>query len=264
MKMKKKKWWTSLAAVAVAIGGWGISTLPAAPADPARMEQPARLKGTPERILQHTGFCLSYNRERCQPNWVAWCLEKSETEGTLRRSDDFQPDPLLPPSQQVTTDDYKGSGYDRGHMVPAADMKWSPAAMRECFYLSNICPQNHSLNAGAWAKLEAACRRWARQEGRIYIACGPLFDAGRKQKSIGSTHRIAVPTGFFKVVLSTRRGHEKAIGFVYTNRSSRQTMDAAATTVDAVEQLTGIDFFPLLDDRLERRLEAEYSLRRWQ
>lgn len=227
------------------------------------LEQPAPMARTPERIIRHTGYLLSFNRETLCPNWSAWELTAQETEGAERRFTEFLPDPALPAPQQVTTYDYKGSGYDRGHMCPSADMKWSAAAQRDCFYLSNICPQDHALNSGAWSKLENACRRWARSEGKVYIVCGPVFDRRRKAKTIGRELRISVPTGFFKVVLSTRRGAEKAIGFFYTNRSGRQTMEQAAMSVDDVERMTGIDFFPGLNDALEKRVEAKADLRAW-
>ncbi|EJX07489.1 DNA/RNA non-specific endonuclease [gut metagenome] len=225
-------------------------------------EMPGSLKHTPERLISHTGFTLSFNRIHNQPNWVAWELTKQETNGHLQRSNDFEPDPLVPLPHRVTTEDYKGSGYDRGHMVPAADMKWSAAAMNDCFYMSNICPQNHSLNSGPWAVLEKACRRWAQQEGKIYIVCGPVFK-GNKQKKIGKEHRVTVPDGFFKVVLSMKPNKEKAIGFYYSNRGGKQQMPQCATTVDAIEELTGIDFFVNVPDKLEKRIEAKYSLKDW-
>ncbi len=229
-----------------------------------RPELPARMKGVPERIVEHTGYTLSFNRTHNLPNWVAWELTAEETEGTVARSDDFCPDPSIPLPHRVTTDDYRASGYDRGHMAPAADMKWSPQAMNQCFYMSNICPQVHSLNSGSWATLEKACRRWAGKEGSVYIVCGPVFKKGKKQKSIGREHRITVPDGFFKVILSLRKGHEKAIGFYYANRAGKQPMPQAAMSVDEVENMTGINFFVNLPTRLEQRLEAEYSLRLWQ
>ncbi len=235
----------------------------AAPASGGRkMELPGRMKGVPERIIAHTGYTLSFNREHNAPNWVAWELTADEAEGTVPRADDFLPDPQVPGPHRVTTDDYKGSGYDRGHMVPAADMKWSQKAMKECFYMSNICPQDHGLNAGPWSTLEKACRRWAGQEGRVYVACGPVY-RGKGQKSIGKMLKITVPDGFFKVVLSLKKGEEKAIGFYYANRKGKQPMDRAAMTVDAVEEMTGIDFFVNVPDALERRVEATANLKSW-
>lgn len=227
------------------------------------VEQPASLRNSPEQIIVHTGYRLSFNRETLCPNWVAWELTAQETQGSAQRSNDFRPDPAVPFRHQVTTEDYKHSGYDRGHMCPSADMKWSPVAQSECFFMSNICPQLHSLNAGGWEKLERACRRWAKREGKIYIVCGPIYNAGRKFLHIGKQQKIRVPNAFFKVVLSLKKDEEKAIGFYYTNRDGKQNMADAAKSVDEIEQMTGMDFFPQLNDALERRVEAQYSLSRW-
>lgn len=227
-----------------------------------KLELPARLKHTPERIVEHTGFTLSFNREHNNPNWAAWELTADEAKGTLPRANDFEPDPKLPENHQVTHADYTRSGYDRGHMVPAADMKWDSKAMNDCFYMSNICPQTHALNAGGWETLESACRRWAKQEGCVYIVCGPVYK-GNRHKTIGKDLKITVPEGFFKVVLSMREGKEKAIGFYYANSNAKQTMEQTATTVDEIEALTGMDFFVNIDDHLEERIESSFSLKQW-
>lgn len=234
----------------------------AEPSKGRKVEMPGRMKHTPERIVEHVGYTLSFNREHNNPNWVAWELTAAEAAGTLPRDDNFQPDPLLPANHRVEHADYTRSGYDRGHMVPAADMKWSSRAMAECFYMSNICPQAHGLNAGVWETLESACRRWAKQEGSVYIVCGPIYK-GNKQKHIGKRLSITVPDGFFKVVLSLRKGHEKAIGFYYANIDARQPFAGGAVAVDSIETLSGIDFFVNIDDRLEQRLESAYSLKDW-
>lgn len=226
-----------------------------------KMELPGKLKGIPERIISHTGYTLSFNREHNTPNWVAWELTNKETMGSLPRAD-FLPDPDIPLPHRVTPDDYKKSGYDRGHMVPAADMKWDRQAMKECFYMSNMCPQDGSLNSGPWSKLENACRRWASQEGSIYIICGPVYK-GKKTKKIGKEHLISVPDGFFKAVLSLQKGKEKAIAFYYNNGKGKQNMEKAAMSVDQMEKLTGMNFFIHLPDKMEKRLEATYDLRAW-
>ena len=227
------------------------------------LEQPATLHNHPEQIVVHTGYRLSFNRETLCPNWVAWELTANETEGSVQRSNDFRPDEMLPYRYQVTTDDYKHSGYDRGHMCPSADMKWSSTAQSECFFMSNICPQTHALNAGGWKKVERACRRWAKREGKVYIVCGPIFNDARKQLYIGKSVKIRVPNAFFKVVLSLKRGEEKAIGFYFTNRDGKQNMGDATKTVDEIEKITGMDFFPQLNDALERRVEAQNNLSLW-
>ncbi len=227
-----------------------------------QLEIPVKLKRTKERIIRHTGHTVSFNREHNAPNYVAWKLTAEEADGTVPRYKDFQPDPSVPEPHRVTTEDYKGSGYDRGHMAPAADMKWSNDAMRECFYMSNICPQDGALNSGTWSTLEKACRRWAKQEGAVYIVCGPVYK-GTKHKCIGREHKVTVPEGFFKVVMSLREGEEKAIGFYFANNDGKQTMQEAATTVDVIEELTGMDFFVNVDDKLERKIEATASLKKW-
>ncbi len=232
--------------------------------NPRKYEMPAALKGVPERIIAHTGYTVSFNREHNNPNYVAWELTADEVKGTRPRADEFLPDPDVPAPHRVTTEDYKGSGYDRGHMVPAADMKWSSAAMRECFYMSNMCPQDGGLNSGPWKKLEEACRRWASREGSVYIVCGPIYNKGRKHKTIGRKHKVTVPDAFFKVVLSLKPGKEKAIGFCYENRSGKQPMPQAAMSVDKVEEMTGMDFFVNVDDRLEKRIETQCVFKDWQ
>lgn len=226
------------------------------------LEMPATQRG--EVIISHTGYCLSYNNKTNCPNWVAWELTSLEAQAQGRRSDEFAPDPQVEERCRVTTDDYRGSGYDRGHMCPAADMKWDPTAQRECFYMSNMCPQLHALNAGGWEKLENACRRWAEQEGSVYIVCGPVFNDGRKVRTIGRAHQVRVPDGFFKVVLSLCKGKEKAIGFYYANNDGKQTMEATAMTVDEVEAMTGYDFFYQIDKKLEKRVESQSNLKDWQ
>jgi endonuclease G len=227
-----------------------------------QLELPGKLKGVKEQIITHTGFTLSFNKEHNTPNWVAWELTAEETEGEKPRAESFLPDPNVSPQHQVTTEDYVRSGYDRGHMVPAADMKWSMKAMNDCFYMTNICPQDGGLNSGSWQTLEKACRRWAKQEGKVYVVCGPVYKS-TKPKKLGKEHKISVPDGFYKVVLSMREGKEKAIGFYYENRSGKQEMKYTATSVDEIEALTGINFFVNVPDKLEDKIEATYSLKLW-
>lgn len=224
-------------------------------------ELPAIRKG--EMVVSHTGMTLSYNTEHNNPNWVAWELTREETNGRIPRSNDFQPDPLLEKRYQVDSYDYKGSGYSRGHMCPAADMKWDNDAMRSCFYMSNMCPQDMTFNAESWERLENACRRWARQEGSVYIVCGPIYNSNRKISTIGRNHTISVPTGFFKCVLSLQKGQEKAIGFIYSHNDINQPMGQAATSVDEVERITGYDFFANIDKKTEKRVEATFNLTAW-
>ena len=226
------------------------------------MERPFGRAG--DLLIEHTGYALVYNAETNCPDWVAWELTGEEADGkAARRVNDFRGDPLVPEENRVETADYKDCGYDRGHMCPAGDMKWSTKAMSECFYMSNICPQSPTLNRQWWEHLESACRRWARKEGSVYICCGPIFKQERKKKYVGDAVKVRVPNSFFKVVLSLKEGEEKAIGFIYSNRDSRQPMEEAVVTVDSVECLTGLDFFYQLNPEVQEMLESKANLTLW-
>lgn len=226
-------------------------------------EIPSPLTDRPEQIVKHTGFTISYNKKHNTPNWSAWKLTRKMTQGTLERGTKFWPDPQIPTSYRVNYYEYKESGFDRGHMCPAGDMKWSEDAMHDCFYMSNMCPQVPQLNSGSWKKLEESCRDWAVKEGSIYIICGPIYKKGVKHSTIGIDHSIDVPDSFFKCVLSLRKGHEKAIGFIYSNTAQKQSIKNTAMSVDEVEKKTGIDFFPQLEDKLEAKLESQYDVEEW-
>lgn len=229
----------------------------------ARLELPASLKGKrSELILHRTGYSVSYNRDWKIPNWVAWELNREKLIERESRSNKFLPDPDLTVREAVTTDDYKHSGWDRGHMCPAGDNRWHWKAMQESFYITNICPQNNNLNRGDWKELEEDCRKWAEKEGKIYIVCGPIL-YNMKHEVIGKEHKIIVPEAFFKVILCTTSQPAKAIGFIYKNTSGNRPLDAYVNSVDEVERITGIDFFPALPDELEKQVEASYNLKLW-
>lgn len=217
-------------------------------------------EGMPEQILKRTGYVTSYNRTTLLPNWVAWHLTAERTEGSAKRSDvDFAEDNEVP-EPRATDWDYYNSGYDRGHMCPAADNKWSKKAMEESFLFTNMCPQNGNLNRGDWNEMEMACRKWAKKYGGIYIVCGPILYKG-KHKTIGK-NKVVVPEAFFKVVLRT--GDEpQAIGFIYKNTSGNRPKDSYVNTVDEVERITGIDFFPSLPDDVENKVEATADIANW-
>lgn len=217
-------------------------------------------KGTPEQILKRTGYVASYNKTTLLPNWVAWHLTAERTEGSAKRSGvDFAEDTEVP-EPRATDWDYYNSGYDRGHMCPAADNKWSKKAMEESFLFTNMCPQNGNLNRGDWNEMEMACRKWAKKYGDLYIVCGPILYKG-KHKTIGK-NKVFVPEAFFKVVLRTG-DDPQAIGFIYKNTSGNRPKDSYVNTVDEVERITGIDFFPSLPDDVEKKVEAECDLGLW-
>ena len=213
-----------------------------------------------DRIITHKGFTLSYNYDWKIPNWVAYELTDIEVKGEVPRYDKFKPDPMVPQNVSAHTNDYKHSGYDRGHMAPAADMKWDEQAMRESFYLSNICPQNPNLNGGVWKDLEEQVRELASQKGKIFVICGPIVND--TSKTIGE-NKVVVPQAFFKVLLQEENNELHTIGFVYENISGRKPMSTYAMTVDEVEELTNIDFFPSLPNKIEKKVEADVDFSKW-
>ena len=235
-------------------------------------EIPAPLKDRPEQILKRKGYTVSYNSETKNPNWVAWHLTKSHTSGSFQRSQEVFAEDMDVKAPRATDRDYYNSRYDRGHMCPAGDNKWDKQAMMESFLFTNVCPQNHGLNKYEWNNLEILCREWAKAYGAVDIVCGPIYSSGAEryrvgkgsqseQKTIGR-NKVWVPDAFFKVILC-RQGRTKAIGFIYRNEGVKQRVDEAVCSVDKVEALTGIDFFPSLEDKVERLVESEASFSDW-
>ena len=223
--------------------------------DMGQLEIPSMPKGKQGQVIQRTGYTLAYDKKTKTPQWVAWELTKEETKGNHERTDKFLPDPNVE-GAKVVTPDYTGSGYDRGHMAPAGDMKWSKKAMEESFYMSNICPQIHHLNTGDWNELEANTRKWARRYGSVYVTCGPIYNGSRRTQYIGK-NRVKVPDAFFKVILIQSPKKTCALGFFFENEAGQRPLNEYLVSIDYLEQTTGIDFFPALPDELENVLEAE-------
>jgi endonuclease G len=221
----------------------------------SRLEIPYRLEDNEGCIIEHMGYALSYNNDYRVPNWVAYELLESEVITAYRsREDRFEPDPLIK-GRQAYDRDYVGSGYDRGHMAPAADMRWSSQTMKECFYLSNVCPQNRNLNSGAWNDLEKQVRREARFYKSVYVVCGPIFEYNNP-KHIGSNH-VMVPDSFFKALLARRKdGSYAAIGFVFPNEVCVRNLTLYAMTVDELEAKLGMDLFFNLEEKAQDKAEA--------
>ena len=219
----------------------------------SQLEIPISTVKRNEIILKKHGFTVSYNDYMRNPNWVAWELTRAETTGKEKRKNKFEPDPQLK-GRRVTHDDYTHSRYDRGHMAPAADMRWSKRAMQESFYTSNICPQEVSLNRGDWNDLEELCRAWGKKYGTVHIACGPIYKSKNPRRL--NKGNVAIPDRFFKVVLIYNRKNPIAMGFIFDNVARSQRLEKYMVTVDSVESLTGYDFFSKVPDSIEKRIEA--------
>ncbi len=155
--------------------------------------------------------------------------------------------------------EYKNTDFDRGHMAPAMDMKWNKDAMEQCFLMTNICPQNHKLNDGAWRHTEEAIHSWARKSKRLVIFTGPIFNGSLRYT--GKHNNIAIPTGFFKVVYAPEQ--KRAIAFLHENKPARQSWTRYAVTIDSVESVTGINFLAALPDNIEDAVESRQDIRQW-
>ena len=217
---------------------------------------PAKIHEKPEQILYRKSYAVSYNKQTKQPNWVAWHLTKDHTYGNLERPPRAFHDDEDVPNSTHYYDYNKSKQYDRGHLCPAGDNKWDEDAMYETFLMSNVCPQYHDLNSGVWNDIEIKCREWARQEGDVYVVAGPYFYPNKRNRELIGGSKIPVPDAFFKVVLSNKH-KGKGIGFLCENRHGSSNLNDYSMTIDEIEQMTGIDFFPALPDEMENRVESE-------
>lgn len=212
-----------------------------------------------EKVIHHTGYAFSYNELHEQANWVAYQLTASETNSVISRSDKFRVDPAVK-TGTAENKDYAASGYDRGHLAPAADMGWSATTMSESFYYSNMSPQLPTFNRSVWKRAESLVRTWAATYDSLYIVTGPVLSSGLK--SIGR-NKVSVPNYYYKVILDNKKGQRKSIAFIIRNESSEEPLQQFVVSVDKVENMTGIDFFPLLPDDLENKLESSANLNAW-
>lgn len=210
-------------------------------------------------VLYRKSYVLSYSPNLKLPNWVAWHLTSEHIDGSVPRSDDYRED-LDVPAPRATNDDYRSSGWSRGHMCPAGDCKWDAKAMSESFLLTNMCHQDKSLNSGLWNRIEMDCRKWAKKYGSVYIVCGPVL-YNKEHETIG-VNKVVVPEAFYKVILCLQ-GKPKAIGFVVKNNAGTKKKDQYINTVDEVERITGYDFFPALPDDIENEVESHADIDDW-
>jgi len=212
-----------------------------------------------ERLIRHGAYQFVYDEDHEQAKWVFYKLTPSMINGPYERRNDFREDPLVL-SGTATNDDYRGSGYDRGHLMPAADMAWSAASMSESFFYSNMSPQAPSFNRGVWKRLENRVRKWALEYDSLYVITGPVLDS--ELNFIGTNH-ISIPEYYFKVVLRFKNESKESIGFLMPNEASKSELIEFAFSIDSIEQVSNIDFFKSLNDSTENQLEREVDTGIW-
>lgn len=218
-----------------------------------------------DEVVEHKAYSLSYNKDYKVANWVFYELTQEEIKGSLQRSDNFQADPKLKRADASQLEDYRHSGWDRGHMAPSMDMNWDETILDESYFLSNMCPQGHDFNSGIWLDLEHEVRFWAKRDSAVCVVCGPILPKqGDKNYNRLPHSQVLIPEAFYKIVFAPfAKNGPRAIAFIMPNRQEDRKVSSYAVTIDSVETITGIDFFPVLPDDLEEAVESTYNLRDW-
>lgn len=219
---------------------------------------------TSDDIIRHDGYTLRYREAFEQADWVAYPLLATDVFGEADRDkEQFKPDPLVK-TRTALPSDYSRSGYDRGHLAPAGDFKFSQRLTQESFYMSNMSPQKPDFNRGIWKELEEQVRAWAVRDKGLYVVTGPVLKPGLP--TIGRKNKVAVPEQYYKVILYCRNPEIRMIGFLLSNEGSDLSLKNFVVPVDQIEKLTGINFFPKIPDTLERKLErtsSKEAVRQW-
>ncbi|MCK4750731.1 MAG: DNA/RNA non-specific endonuclease [Bacteroidales bacterium] len=217
------------------------------------------LASTVDTILSYSGFDLGYNEQYEQAAWVAYVLSREEIEsGNIERTDNFRPDTAIA-SGSATLADYRGSGFDRGHLAPAGDMQWAPEAMSESLLMSNMSPQLPAFNRGVWLRLETEVRNWALEKDSIYVITGPVL---APIDSFIGENQVGIPQHYYKVLVDLSPPDHSLIAFLLPHSGSSDALIQFAITVDSLEQVTGYDFFATAPDQdmlewLERQLDLD-------
>ena len=218
------------------------------------------IPGKADTIIDRPGYALGYIEYHEQPAWVIYIMTQTEaTTKVAKRTNKFRSDPEIP-TGSATTGDYRRSGYDRGHLAPAADMAFSGQTMADSFFMSNMSPQKPAFNRGIWKDLEALVRYFAITERKIVVVTGPILPK-KKSVTIG-TNQVTVPTHYYKVIFDLTPP-QKMIGFILPNEGSDEPLAAFAVTVDAVEKATGLNFFSKVPKEEQERLERTISTKAW-
>ncbi|PWA04112.1 DNA/RNA non-specific endonuclease [Flavobacterium psychrotolerans] len=214
---------------------------------------------TTNKIIKHDFYALSYNEKYEQAEWVTYYLKSHDGTTNHFKRPRFMSDPKVS-SESAHLDNYKKSGFDRGHLCAAADMRFSKEAFDDTFYTSNISPQKHSFNDGVWKRLEDKTRYWSQKYNGIYVVTGGVLQ--KDLKTIGQEN-VAVPNYFYKILFCNLNGTCKMVGFLVPHKKSDAALYTFVVSVDSIEKMTGIDFFPQLEDRIENNLEQKSDYKVW-
>lgn len=210
------------------------------------------------QIVKHKYFTLSYNEKHEQAEWVSYKLCDKYLVKNIDRTNNFREDTLVL-TGSANASDYKYSGYDRGHLLPAGSMVHNKQAMSETFYMSNICPQKPNFNRKIWKQLEEKVRYWTGKNDSLFVVSGVII--GDTGKYINN--KIAIPKAFYKTILAFNKDEINGIAFILPHKEIHSNILEFVATIDSVENLTGIDFYHLLNNKIEKEFEGNYNIEKW-
>lgn len=214
---------------------------------------------TTNQIIHHDGYSLSYNEDHEQAEWVAYELKDEHLSTTNFKRPYFEVDNAVK-TKSAHWSNYKQSGYDRGHLCPAGDRKYSKSMHDETFLTSNISPQRHDFNSGIWNTLEQKVRFWAAKNDGVFVITGGVLESNLK--TIGD-EEVSIPNYFYKIICDYNNGNPKVIAFLIKHKKSNRPLYEFVVSVDDIEIRTGINFFEQFDDSLEEQLEKSSSYKNW-
>lgn len=216
-------------------------------------------KSTTSYVVHHNNYSLSYNEKYEQAEWVAYELKRNHLSNNKFKRPLFYQDESIK-TKSAHWGNFKNSGYDKGHLCPAGDRRFSRKAHDETFLTSNISPQEHRFNAGVWNRLEQKVRYWAKKYNGVFVVTGGVLTDDLN--TIGDED-VAIPNYFYKVLLDNDNGNIKMLAFLIPHQDSNKPLYEFVVSVDKIEELTGIDFFPEIDDEVEEKLESLNNYKGW-
>lgn len=265
-KLKKNFWSVFSFSIIMGLVFGSFSTFETLPNSIESKGQNQEIKGfnylptsTTNQVIQHNYYTLSYSEKHEQAEWIAYELKKEYVINNDYKRPKFIKDPRVK-TGSADWRNYKKSGYDKGHLCPAGDMEFDLNAYNDTFFTSNISPQKHDFNGGIWNRLEQKVRYWAIKYDGIYVITGGILKPALK--TIG-VEKVSVPNYFYKILLDNTNGKYRMIAFLVPSKKSDKPLYEFVVPVDSIEKITGIDFFPKLNDKIENRLEKNSDYKSW-
>ena len=226
-------------------------------------------------IIEHSGMVLGFDCDYKMASWVFHLLTPDVTSGNISRSNDFrldekstcgsaqESDYFLRKETPDGTFEYDGFGFDRGHLAPSADFRWSANALSESYYYSNMTPQRPEFNRESWASLEGLLRKIVDQEKKqFYVITGPVLHEGLPEIE-RSANKLKIPELHYKIIVDASAENPRGMAFLMPNKKCEERLSSYVISIDSLERLTGIDFFSTMPTELETKIEQTADFNAW-